>query len=386
MPIRLPLLIATVLMLSCFHPRTSGAQVPGSSPPGNSNPRPADLDEISRRAQDALKAGKFEDAARLYRQVVKQRPHSAADWGYLAASLYNLNRYREARDAYQQTAILTPRNPLSWAFLGLCEYELREYPHAFDHLFKAENLGLGGDRDLIAQVKYHLAILWNTAGQFEMGLKEIAWFAQQNLGSPEIIEVFGLSLLRIPDFPEELPKDKSDMVMLAGQAGYAANSQKLDLAQKYYDELEAKYPNQPNVHYAYGLFISSRDLDAALKQYQEETEINPSQALAQIQAAFLYLKMGKPENALKDAQSAVQLDPHNPAAHNLAGRALLDLNRTTEAIPELALASRLAPQNSSFHLNLARAYQKAGNKALAAKEMDTFNLLESKKAPVTGPQ
>ena len=73
-------------------------------------------------------------------------------------------------------------------------------------LSKAEKLGLGADRDLTAQVKYHLAILWNTAGQFETGLKEIAWFAQQNLGSPEIIEVFGLSLLRIPDFPEELPK------------------------------------------------------------------------------------------------------------------------------------------------------------------------------------
>ena len=64
----------------------------------------------------------------------------------------------------------------------------------------------------------------------------------------------------------------------------------------------------------------------------------------------------------------------------------MELNRTTEAIPELALAARLAPQNSSFHLNLARAYQKVGQKALAAKEMATFNLLESKKAPATGPQ
>jgi Flp pilus assembly protein TadD len=58
----------------------------------------------------------------------------------------------------------------------------------------------------------------------------------------------------------------------------------------------------------------------------------------------------------------------------------MELNRTPEAIPELALATRLAPQNSGFHLNLARAYQKTGNKALAAKEIATFNELESKKA------
>jgi Flp pilus assembly protein TadD len=56
------------------------------------------------------------------------------------------------------------------------------------------------------------------------------------------------------------------------------------------------------------------------------------------------------------------------------------LNRTSEAIPELALATRLAPQNSSFHLNLARAYQKDGQTALAAKEIAAFNAIESKRA------
>jgi tetratricopeptide (TPR) repeat protein len=297
-----------------------------------------------------------------------------------------LERYPEARDAYRQTTVLTPQNAPSWAYLGLCEYELHHYPKAFASLAKAEQLGLGEDRDLTGQVKYHLAILWNTAGHFDMGLKEIIWFARQNLGSPEIIEVIGLSLLRIPVFPEDLPENQREMVLLAGQASFAANTQSLELAQKYYDQLETTYPNRPNVHYVYGLFISYRDLDAALKEYEKEIEVNPSHSLARVQAAFLYLKLGQQEKALKDAQEAVQLDPHNPAAHNLAGRALMELNRTKEAIPELALATHLAPQSSSFHLNLARAYQKAGDKTLAAKEMATFNQLESKKAQTAGPQ
>jgi tetratricopeptide (TPR) repeat protein len=341
---------------------------------------------LAQRAQQALNQGHLDDAARLYRQALRLHPRWAEGWGYLAGALYQLQRYPEARDAYRQTTMLTPKNGPSWALLGLCEYELRDYSHAFDHLFKAERLGLGSDRDLTAQVKYHLAILWNTAGQFEMGLREILWFAQQNLGSPEIIEVIGLSVLRIPDFPEELAQSKVEMVMLAGQAGFAANAQKLDLAQQYYDQLEAKYPTQPNVHYSCGLFVSNHDLDAALKEYEKEIEINPTQPLARVQAAFLYLKMGQQDKALQYAQEASRLDPRNPAAHNLAGRSLMDLNRTPEAIPELALAVRLAPQNSSFHLNLARAYQKSGNKPLAAKEMAAFNQLESKKTEAVAPQ
>ena len=62
------------------------------------------------------------------------------------------------------------------------------------------------------------------------------------------------------------------------------------------------------------------------------------------------------------------------------------LNRTTDAMPELALATRLAPKSASFHLDLARAYQKAGDKALAAKEIAAFNQLESKKLLPANPR
>ena len=349
-------------------------------------PPAAKVPDVAQRAQDAWNQGHLEEAAKLYRQAVRLRPRWAEGWGYLASTLYQLERYSEARDAYRQTTVLTPKNAASWAYLGLCDYELHDYPGAFENLAKAQQLGTDDDRDLTAQVKYHLAILCDTAGQFEAGLKEITWFAQQNLGSPEILEVIGLSVLRMPVFPEKLPEAQRAMVLLAGQASFAANTQKLDLAQTYYDQLVAQYPAQPNVHYSYGLFVSYRDLDAALKEYEKEVEVNPSSAVARVQAAFLYLKMGQQEKALRDAQEAARLDPRNPSAHNLAGRALLELNRPKEAIPELALATRLAPGSASFHLNLARAYQKAGNKTLAAKEIATFNLLESKKPQTAGPQ
>jgi tetratricopeptide (TPR) repeat protein len=336
---------------------------------------------LSERAAAALKANRPEEAVRLYRQAVTIRPTSAESWGYLAAALYSLNRYPEARDAYRRTTVLTPKNGPSWALLGLCEYEMRDYPHAFDHLFKAQQLGLGDDRDLTANAKYHLAILWNTAGQFERGLLEMQWFPEQNLGGQDIFEALGLSVLRRPWFPYEVPADKQPMLVTAGQASFAESVHKLEDAHKLYDALAAQYGKEPGVHFAYGKFLSNLDIDAGLQEYEKEMEIVPSNVPARIEAAFLCLKMGKMDQALSFAQGAAKLEPQNPAAHNVAGRALMELNRVPEAIPELALATRLAPQNSSFHLNLARAYQKAGDKAQAAKEIATFNELESKKPP-----
>src|SRR6266550_3914123 len=122
-------LIARLLLLSCFAWNASSAccqQNPTATTHTTATGQSTGFAEISKRAQDALKAGQFEEAVKLSRQAVKLRPLWTKGWGYLAASLYNLNRYAEARDAYRHTTLLTPKNGPSWAFLGLCEYELHE--------------------------------------------------------------------------------------------------------------------------------------------------------------------------------------------------------------------------------------------------------------------
>src|SRR5437016_5563428 len=226
------------------------------------------FEKVARQAEAARDANKFEQAANLYRIAVRARPNWTEGWGYLASSLYQLNRFAEARDAYRQTTVLTPKNAPSWAFLGLCEYELSEYRQAFEHLFKSEQLSLGADRDLNAQVKYHLAILWDTAGQFEEGLREMTWFPEQNLGSPEILEAIGLGVLRRPWFPSEIPADKHEMVLKAGAAAFAENTRQLDKARELYEQVVAENPAERDVHYAYGRFLVKLDPDAALKEYE----------------------------------------------------------------------------------------------------------------------
>ncbi|MBZ5681355.1 MAG: tetratricopeptide repeat protein [Acidobacteriia bacterium] len=317
---------------------------------------------------------------KLYRQGVDIRPTWSEGWDHLGNSLYQLERYSEARDAYREITILTPKNAASWAYLGLCEYELQDYRRAFDDMSKGEKLGIGDNRDLTGQVKYHLAVLWNTVGQFDMGLREMLWFTRQNLGSPEILEAIGLSVLRAPVLPDKVPAEKKEMLILAGGASFAANVQKMDEARKLYQQLAEKYPSEPNVHFAYGQFLSHVDIDGSLREYEKEIELSPSHVLAKLEAALLYLKEGELEKALKQAQESAKLQPQNAAAHNLSGRALTEMDRASEAIPELELATRLLPDNASFHLNLARAYQKSGEATLASKEIATFNELEKRKA------
>jgi tetratricopeptide (TPR) repeat protein len=369
---RFQLLVFTILLSSA-----------GISDAGQSNSRSLDFNAISQQASAAWKQSDFESAAKLYRQAVRLRPAWAEGWGYVAASLFDLKRYSEARDAYLRTARLTPKNGPSWAYAGFCDYELRDYMHAFSHLQKGREIGLGEDPELNAHVAYELSMLWTTAGKFELGMKEIAGISDAENKSPIIIEATGLAALRMPLFPYEIPANKRALVMEAGEAQWTANVHHTEEARKLYEQLVAAHPREHTVHYAYGIFLVALDQEAALKEYEKELEINPTHVPALVEASFLYLKMGELEKAEERARKAIELDPKNYAPHNILGRVLMETGKTELGIHELQLATKLAPLNPGAHFNLAQAYQQAGKKQEAGMEFATFEKLNKKSATPT---
>lgn len=334
---------------------------------------------LSGSAKQAWDAGDFAQAVRLYHQAVRTNPKSPEAWGYLGPSLYQLKRFAEARDAYRETTKLTPGNGPSWALLGLCEYELRDYRHAFSDLWEGEQLGLGNDNDLQVIVRYRVALLWITAGEFDMGVKELTWFAQQREANADIMQAFGLAVLRVPLFPQDVSQAKKDLLTKAGEAAFAENSNEIDDARKPYEALVESYPREPNVHFAYGRFLSKLDQDKAIQEYEKELEIGSRHVPARIEAGYLYLQKGMFDKAQLYARSAMQIAPQNALAHNLLGRILLAMQEPDDAVPEFEAATRLAPNIVDFHLSLANAYRKAGKKESAEKEFAKFKELDAKR-------
>jgi tetratricopeptide (TPR) repeat protein len=73
---------------------------------------------------------------------------------------------------------------------------------------------------------------------------------------------------------------------------------------------------------------------------------------------------------------AVALDPTLAKGFLELGILLLDEQRYKEAIQELRHAIRLEPDLAQTHYRLAKAYQRTGQKALAAKELEIFERLK----------
>jgi tetratricopeptide (TPR) repeat protein len=78
-------------------------------------------------------------------------------------------------------------------------------------------------------------------------------------------------------------------------------------------------------------------------------------------------------------ERAVSLDPKMTKAHLQLGILLAEQKRFTEAIPSLVEAIRLDPNLGQAHYRLAQAYQRTGQKELAAREFAEFERLKPRK-------
>jgi tetratricopeptide (TPR) repeat protein len=357
-------------------PAKAKSSKPSKPSPQSNNQSGAAFDEAVKNADQAREAGRLDVALDLYGKALQMRSDWAEGWWYAGTILYDMDRYADARDAFRSLVALEPKRAQAWGMLGLCEYQTREYDRAVNSLQRGRSLGLADNREIESVVRYHAAILYIRFEQFEVAFDILSEFVREARESPKIIEAFGLTMMRMPFLPQELPPDKRDQVLIAGRAGFDLAARRRDEARKSFDELLARYPDAPNVHYVHGVFLLNQDSDAALEEFRRELKISPSHVPSLLQMAFEYLKRNEHEAALPLAEQAAQLAPKMYPARNVLGRVLLELGQVDRAIKELEEGARLAPNVPEMHYALARAYTRAGRKQDAARARETFQRLE----------
>ena len=339
----------------------------------------AAFEQAVKLGDEARVAGRLDEAIKSYSEALRLRPKWPDGWWYIGAIFYEKDRYLEARDAFRNLVALEPNRGPVWGMLGLCEFQTRDYEPAVTSLQRGRSIGFDGNKELESVVRYHTALLYIRFEYFEIGYEILREFLRLgNNNSPKVLEAFGLVILRMPYLPNEVPADKREQVLLAGQAGLSMAARRLDEARKAFETLVGRFPDDPHVHYSFGVFQLAQDADAALKEFKRALEIQPQHQPAMVQMAFEYLKRDQYSDALPLAERAVQLAPKMYPARNVLGRVLLELGQTERAIKELEEGVRLAPNIPEMHFALARAYTRAGRKQDAAREREIFKKLQEK--------
>jgi tetratricopeptide (TPR) repeat protein len=337
----------------------------------------AAFNDLAKRANEARENGRLDEAITFYGEALKIRQKWDEGWWYLATLLYDRDNYADARDAFRTLASHQPKNGPAFAMLGLCEFRTREYDDSLAHLQRARALGIGDNAELTSVVRFHTGILLTRYERFEPGYDALLALAHQHNESLSVIEAFGLNVLRMPLLPSEMPPDRRELVLMAGRAAYYAADRRAADAKKAFEDVVARYPEAPNLHYAYGVYLLPEEPDAALREFRRQLEISPNDIYCILQIAFEYIRRSDYPAGLPFAQKAVELAPKEAAPHNALGRILLETGEMDRAITELELAVKLAPDSPQVHFALAHAYSRAGRKDDAARERAIFLRLDN---------
>lgn len=345
-----------------------------------------DFDDLARRAEAALDSRPTE-AASLYKQALAIRSGWAEGWLYLGGVLYRLTRYAEASDAFRKGLALAPEKGTAWAFLGLNEAELADQDQALADIRKGEQLGLGNNHEFEIAVRVKAAEILIRSWAYDEALAQLQPLGRRGDNTPAIVQAMGLCALGFPDTFSQLPPARQAVVELAGKAAWASASQHPEEAAAGYRELLRQYPDEPGVHYAYGLYLEETDLNGALAEFQKEARISPKHWPALLVIASVEMRQGDPEPAiqsLKDAMKSVT-PKYRWLCHAELGRANMIADNLDAAIAELQTAVRLMPSQPNIHFFLSEACRRAGKKTEAEKERAEFEKLKVQQDPLGVP-
>jgi tetratricopeptide (TPR) repeat protein len=295
---------------------------------------------------------------------------------------YQRDHYSACRDALIRMVALDASAAPGWALLGLCEFSTKQYDASFDHLKKAHMLvsvrQAGGE--LLDIADYHLAMLLTRQGAFEVAQEVLVRVALKVRSNPDMMFAAGLTSLRMPILPSDVPASQREVVTMAGKAFWDLATQPPAEAEEDFRTLVSKYPKFPNVHYFYGTYLAARHPEQCAPEFLEELKVTPDSVPARVQLALRYTVEGKLEDAVKLAREAVALSPDSVGAQLALADTLRAQGNDETALAAFLQAKKLDPVSPKIRLFLVNVYRALGRIEDMRHEQSEYERLKAEQS------
>jgi len=318
-------------------------------------------------------------------------------------------RYADAEQAYQKLIHLDPGVAELYANLGLAYFQQGKFEQAVPAFQKALKL-----KPSLANTKYFLAMSQSELGHNEQALPELSRGFRQTRNAM-LKRMLGLYLERTytglhrdreaVDVALELtrlyPNDAEVLYQtgrLCGNFAYLAMQRLQEvapesmwrhlasgdlfesqgdyaLAIRGYRRVLALDPNRPGIHYRLGrALLHSKQPDSqaeALKEFEQELGLDPTNANAAHEAGEIYRKSGQISKAEAFFAMALKYYPDFEEAQVGMSRVLIAEKKPDLAITHIREALSLNPGDDVAYFQLAQAYRLLGNVAEQRKALQS---------------
>jgi tetratricopeptide (TPR) repeat protein len=310
--------------------------------------------------------GKFDQAIPALRQALKLKPSLNKSESLLAMSLSELGHYKEALPGLEQGF----RHPADKEAKRMCGLQLERAYTGLQFDAKAVELALEMDRLYPddPEVLYHNG-------------KVFGYFAY--LTMQRLVQVA----------PSSMWRHQAAGEAQESQGAYAA-------AIGEYRQVLATDPQRPGIHYRLGRTLlarsqqtnSAEDSSAALKEFEQELQLDPTNANAAYEIGEIHRKAAQFEEAERFFGLALEHYPDFEEAHVGMAGALIAQQKHEQALAQLHAAIALNPSDEVAWYRLAQAQKTLGNLTEQQKALAEYRRLHEKSTaqngiePITSPR
>jgi len=348
--------------------------------------QPADRAQLFQDGARALAERRYADAERAYETLRQLSPDVAEVHASLGLSYFQQRKFNEAVPSLRQALKLKPALPNVPVLLAMSLSELGRFAEALPGLEKgfAQSADAAVKRSSGLQLQRAYTGLGRDAQAVDVALQLTRLYPKD----PEVL--YHASRL-YANFAfvtlQQLAQAAPDSVWVHLAAGEANESQGMDDgALRDYRAVLAIDPRRPGVHFRLGRVLLSRsqkgnsnggDEAEALKEFQQELEIDPTHANAAYEIAEIHRKAGALDKARELFETALAHYPAFEEARVGLGRTLVAVGKPDLAVGHLQKAIALNPSSEVAYYQLAQAYRALGDAPAQEKALAVFEQLQS---------
>ena len=322
----------------------------------------------------------YEDAVRIYREIIKKKPDFYAVRYSLGVALEALKRYAEA---IEQLDRIPKENNLYFDALSVKGLALN---------------GSGQNEEALDIFEFLTATVpedgsyWSNKSKIliDMGLYDKAIeVAQTGLQVDDdnvvLIINLGIAQFKAGYYEEALKTDKKAVELAPGnfQSVYGLGATLSQLgryreALKYYDKAVELDPTSFNAIYERGCVLEMcEQIDQAIDCYRKATEIEPTNPDVWCRLVYILEQNGDFQDAFDTIEKALLFHPKNFYLWYIRGIVAAKLNKRKDALQSYKTATEINPENEEIQINMAVEYALSGD-----LEMALNFLKEAKVAPI----
>lgn len=340
------------------------------------------------RARDLVIAGKPEQAAAIYQDLVQKFPTNPDLRVDLCVAQFKARRYKDSAEAAKAALKLRPELTSANLFLGASYLQLGEFASAIPPLQKVLEKQPTERNALLS-----LAEALSGAGRYEEAADQFQKLAEIIPDSPKVWYGLGQCYEKLS---ARAPGQRGHYQELAQQAynrlGYLPSSPEsyihaAELREKTSEWVEAAkqwrealalapHDERTRAGLAWALF-RARDYASALEVIAEMRKDGIDSAVLNFLTGGCWLNLQQPEKSISYLEKAIAADSGLLPAKAALGQALLQTGKAREAIP-LLRAALSADDDGTIHFQLYRAYATAGETDAAKQALAGYE--EFKKA------